>query len=321
MGRYSFTITSDDTTEGSKIRLDRYLAEQLPDLTRSRIKKLIESDHVLVNGSPAKAGASLREGNEVTVEVPAPETPEALPEAIPLAILYEDTDLIVIDKSPRMVVHPSHGHWSGTLVNALLHHCKDLSGIGGVARPGIVHRLDKGTSGVMVAAKNDAAHNALASQFKDHTIGRTYIAAVKGEMKKDEGRIDKPLDRHHSDRKRQAVRKDGRRAVTDFEVMARRGGLSLVRLTPGTGRTHQLRVHLSSVGHSILGDQTYQGGTAALYLGNNIGTTFLRSLKRPALHALRLAFDHPTTGERMEFEAPPPDDLSGLFDWIQGKVG
>ena len=318
MGRHSFTITPDDTPDGSKLRLDRYLAEKLPDLTRSRIKKLIESDHVLVNGSPAKAGASLRKGYEVTVVVPEPERSELVPEDIPLKILFEDPDLIVIDKPPHMVVHPSHGHWSGTLVNALLHHCKDLSGIGGVTRPGIVHRLDKGTSGVMVAAKNDAAHNKLAAQFKDHTIGRTYIAAVKGEMKKDEGRIDKPLDRHHSDRKRQAVRKEGRRAVTDFEVLARRGGLSLVRLTPGTGRTHQLRVHMSSAGHSILGDQTYQGGTAAIYLGNNIGTTYLRSLKRPALHALRLEFDHPTTGERMEFEAPPPEDLSGLFDWIRG---
>ncbi|MDT8395841.1 MAG: RluA family pseudouridine synthase [bacterium] len=316
MGRFSFTVT----TQSSKIRLDRYLAERLPDLTRSRIKKLIENNHVLVDGSPVKAGFFLRDGSQVTVAVPAPETPDVLPEEIPLTILYEDADLIVIDKPPHMVVHPSHGHRSGTLVNALLHHCRDLSGIGGVARPGIVHRLDKGTSGVMVAAKNDAAHNGLAVQFKDHTIGRTYLAAVKGEMKKDTGRIERSLDRHPRDRKRIAVRKDGRPAVTDFEVMGRRGGISLVRLTPGTGRTHQLRVHLSAEGHPILGDPTYRGGTSAIYLGNNAGTTFLRSLRRPALHALRLEFDHPATGKRMEFEAPPPGDLSGLFDWIMGRI-
>jgi 23S rRNA pseudouridine1911/1915/1917 synthase len=316
MGRFSFTITAED----SKVRLDRYLTERLPDLTRSRIKKLIEAAHVLVDGSPAKAGASLREGNQVTVVVPLPDTLEAIPEEIPLAILHEDADLIVIDKPPHMVVHPSHGHWSGTLVNALLHHCRDLSGIGGVTRPGIVHRLDKGTSGVMVVAKNDAAHNNLAAQFQDHTIGRTYLAAVKGEMKKDAGRIEKPLGRHPRDRKQIAVREDGRRAVTDYEVMGRRAGISLVRLTPGTGRTHQLRVHLSSEGHPILGDQTYRGGTSTIYLGKNVGTTFLRSLKRPALHAWRLEFDHPSTGKRMEFETPPPEDLSGLFDWIMGRI-
>ena len=316
MGRFSFTITAED----SKVRLDRYLAERLPDLTRSRIKKLIEAAHVLVDGSPAKAGASLREGSQITVVVPLPDTSEAIPEEIPLAILHEDADLIVIDKPPDMVVHPSHGHWSGTLVNALLYHCQDLSGIGGVTRPGIVHRLDKGTSGVMIVAKNDLAHNSLATQFKDHTIGRTYLAAVKGEMKKDTGRIEKPLGRHSQDRKRIAVRMDGRKAVTDYEVMGRRAGISLVRLTPGTGRTHQLRVHLSSEGHPILGDQIYRGGTSSIYLGKNVGTTFLRSLKRPALHASRLEFDHPVTGKRMEFETPPPEDLSGLFDWIMGRI-
>jgi 23S rRNA pseudouridine1911/1915/1917 synthase len=316
MGRFSFTITAED----SKVRLDRYLAERLPDLTRSRIKKLIEAAHVLVDGSPAKAGASLREGSQITVVVPLPDTSEAIPEEIPLAILHEDADLIVIDKPPDMVVHPSHGHWSGTLVNALLYHCQDLSGIGGVTRPGIVHRLDKGTSGVMIVAKNDLAHNSLATQFKDHTIGRTYLAAVKGEMKKDTGRIEKPLGRHSQDRKRITVRMDGRKAVTDYEVMGRRAGISLVRLTPGTGRTHQLRVHLSSEGHPILGDQIYRGGTSSIYLGKNVGTTFLRSLKRPALHASRLEFDHPVTGKRMEFETPPPEDLSGLFDWIMGRI-
>ena len=262
----------------------------------------------------------VRTGDVVTVHIPEPVPSDAMPEAIPLPILYEDSDLIVIDKVPHMVVHPAHGHASGTLVNALLHHCQDLSGIGGVTRPGIVHRLDKGTSGVMVAAKNDAAHHSLSIQFKDHTIGRVYLAAVRGEIREDAGRIEKPLARHTRDRKKIAVRESGRKAVTDYEVLSRRGGISLLRLVPGTGRTHQLRVHLASLGHPILGDSTYGGGVRSLHLKYPEATTFLRALKRPALHARELAFDHPATKLRMSFEAPPPSDISGLFNWIMGKA-
>jgi 23S rRNA pseudouridine1911/1915/1917 synthase len=256
----------------------------------------------------------------VTIDVPPPEPSGAIPEAIPLNILYEDRSLIVIDKPPHMVVHPAHGHPSGTLVNALLHHCRDLSGIGGITRPGIVHRLDKGTSGVMVAAKNDSVHNALSRQFKDHTISRVYLAAVKGEVQANSGLIEKSLSRHPRDRKRITVREDGRKAITQYSVLGRRGSASLLRLTPATGRTHQLRVHLASIGHPVLGDVTYGGTTRSIYLGNNPGTVLLRNLKRPALHALILEFDHPVTDKRMTFEALPPEDLAGLFRWIMGET-
>ena len=315
MGSARLTVTPEE----SKTRLDHFLSHRLKDLTRSRIKKLIEEGHIHVNGVLTKAGVRLREGNVVTVYVPEPEPSDAAPEAIPLSILHEDSDLIVIDKAPHMVVHPAHGHAAGTLVNALLYHCRDLSGIGGVMRPGIVHRLDKGTSGVMVAAKNDQAHHSLSAQFKDHTIGRVYVAAVRGEPGKDSGRIEKPLARHPRDRKKIAVRESGRRAITDFEVLGRRDGISLIKLMPGTGRTHQLRVHLASLGHPILGDTTYGGGVRSLHLKSSEASTLLRALKRPALHAMKLEFNHPSTNRRMSFESSPPADLSGLFEWILGK--
>jgi len=316
MGRSRFIVKHEEAGE----RLDVFLARHLVELSRSRIRKLIDDGNVRLNDLAPKAGVLLRPGNTVTIDVPAPKPSGTLPERIPLSILYEDTDLIVIDKPPHMVVHPAHGHSSGTLVNALLHHCRDLSAIGGITRPGIVHRLDKGTSGVMVVAKNDAAHWALSKQFKDHTIGRVYLAAVKGEMPDDTGRIEKPLARHPRDRKRIAVREDGRKAITVYQVIGRRGGMSLVRLSPGTGRTHQLRVHLTSIGHPILGDTTYGGSTKSMHQGNNRGALLARALKRPALHALKLAFDHPSIGEQMAFESPPPQDLSGLFGWIRGET-
>jgi 23S rRNA pseudouridine1911/1915/1917 synthase len=316
MGSTRLTVTPEE----SRTRLDHFLSHRFTELTRSRLKNLVQEGHILVNGVSTKAGTMLRAGDVVTVHVPEPEPSDVTPEAIPLSILHEDSDLIVIDKAPGMVVHPAHGHTTGTLVNALLHHCQDLSGIGGVTRPGIVHRLDKGTSGVMVAAKNDAAHHSLSSQFKDHTIGRVYLAAVRGELKEDRGRIEKPLARHSRDRKKIAVSESGRRAVTDYEVLGRRGGISLVRLLPGTGRTHQLRVHLASSGHPILGDPTYGGGVRSLHLRSREATTLLRALVRPALHALKLEFDHPSSSRRMSFESPPPEDLSGLFDWIAGRT-
>ncbi len=302
----------------ARSRLDLFLASLHPDLTRSRIRTLIEEGSVRVDGElPPKAGMPLPAGAEVEIEIPPPLPAQPLPEAIPLAILYEDADLIVIDKPADLVVHPAPGHAGGTLVNALLAHCGDLSGIGGVARPGIVHRLDKGTSGVMVAAKNDLAHRSLARQFAEHTVDRAYFAAVRGTLP-DRGRVDQPLGRHPVHRKKIAVRKQGRRAVTEYETLARKGGLSLVRLVPGTGRTHQLRVHLASLGHPIAGDELYGGGVSALGLRDPAAGKLARGLTRPALHALRLGFTHPRTGERLVFEAPPPPDLSPLFDWIRG---
>lgn len=315
MGSTRLTVTPEE----SKTRLDHFLSHRLADLTRSRIKKLIEEGHIIVNGVSTKAGAMLRPGDVVTVYVPDPEPSEVAAEAIPLSIIHEDSDLIVIDKAPDMVVHPAHGHAAGTLVNALLHHCRDLSGIGGIKRPGIVHRLDKGTSGVMVAAKNDAAHRSLSEQFRDHTVGRIYLAAVRGVPREGRGRIEKPLARHLRDRKKIAVRESGRNAVTDYEVTGSREGISLLKLVPGTGRTHQLRVHLASSGHPILGDATYGGGVRSLHLKSSTATAHLRKLRRPALHAWKLEFDHPSTNSRMSFESPPPEDLSGLFDWIAGR--
>ena len=314
MGSLTFHIRDED----SRTRLDIYLSRNCPELTRSRIKKLIESGHVLVNGSTAKAGAGLSAGDVVDLKVPEPEKSSLEPEEIPLEVLYEDRNILVLDKPPHMVVHPSLGHGSGTLVNALLHHCRDLSGIGGVTRPGIVHRLDKGTSGVMVVAKNDSAHLSLSRQFKDHTIQRTYLAAVRGIVRDESGIIDKPLGRHRRDRKRIAVTEGGRRAMTRYRVMDGRDGVTLLELKPGTGRTHQLRVHLASIGHPILGDATYGGGVKSLYAKNPQVLALLRSLKRPALHAWKLGFIHPASGEEMSFEVPPPDDLAGLFAWIRG---
>jgi len=306
--------------EDSRTRLDVYLARKNPELTRSRIKKLIDEGHVLVNGMKMKAGALLTEGNIVQMDLPDLEPSGSEPEDIPLDILYEDSDLLVLNKPPHMVVHPAHGHAGGTLVNALLHHCRDLSGIGGVARPGIVHRLDKGTSGVMVVAKNDPSHLGLSNQFREHTIRRVYIAGVRGNISHDHGFIDKPLGRHRKDRKKIAPREDGRKAQTEFSVIARRSPISLVELRPATGRTHQLRVHLQSIGHPVLGDSTYGGGAGSVNTGDPELRSILRSLKRPALHAISLGFVHPTSGQEICFEAAPPDDLVGLFAWIRGST-
>ena len=316
MAGVEFTVTSN----GTRHRLDILLAAHCPDITRSRIKKLIESGLVKVDGAvQLKPGATVQPGSLIELEVPEAEPAGAAAENIPLNILYEDSDLLVLDKQPHLVVHPAHGHGSGTLVNALLHHCRDLSGIGGVTRPGIVHRLDKGTSGIMVVAKNDSTHNGLAVQFKDHSIERSYLAAVRGAPRPEEGVIERPLGRHTRDRKKIAVREDGRRAVTRYRLIGRRGPISLVELHPATGRTHQLRVHLASIGHPILGDATYGGGVSSISPKDPRARTLMRALKRPALHAASLAFVHPATGSRMRFQAPPPADLRELFLWIEGR--
>ncbi len=315
MGRSVYTVPDEPV----RTRLDVFLSSRHPEITRSRIKKLIESGHVLVNGSPCKPGILLQAGWEVRIGVPEPEPSAVEPENIPLSILFEDSSLIVIDKQPHMVMHPSPGHSSKTLVNALLYHCSDLSGIGGVTRPGIVHRLDRGTSGVLVSAKNDLTHVSLSKQFREHTVDRVYIAGVRGNIRRNTGRIEKPLGRHRKDRKKIAVIEGGRRAVTGFRVLARRSGISLLELTPATGRTHQLRVHLASVGHPILADSIYGGGIRSIHMKDPAALTLLKALKRPALHAFKLGFTHPLTGARMTFESPLPDDLSPLFAWIRGE--
>jgi 23S rRNA pseudouridine1911/1915/1917 synthase len=287
-----------------KKRLDVFLTEAQADITRSYIKKLIETEHVTVNGAPAKAHYKLKEGDRVEVEVPDPEPLEVKPEAIPLTIVHEDASLIVIDKPPGMVVHPAPGHSGGTLVNALLHHCDDLAGIGGVERPGIVHRLDKDTSGLIVAAKTDACMQSLTRQFKERDIKKVYLALAKGTFESKMGVIDVPIGRHKTHRKKMSTHTSvGREAQTRYEVLRQLDGFAYVQLFPKTGRTHQLRVHLASIGHPILGDRLY-GGT----LGPG-----LPQIARQALHAHRLELTHPVTGNLLQLESPLPSDMEDLL--------
>jgi len=293
-------------------RLDRALSD-LAGVPRAQVRRWIDEGRVRLAGASVRAARLVGEGDEIDAEPPEAVASTALAEPIPLVVLHEDADVVVVDKPPGLVVHPAPGHASGTLVNALLHHCRDLSGIGGVLRPGIVHRLDRGTSGVMVAAKNDGAHAALARQFHDHTIERVYRALVVGMPGSDEGLIDRPIGRHPRDRKKMSVRtRSGRPARTRWRVLRRlrASGLSWIEVQPETGRTHQIRVHLASAGLPLVGDPTY-------------GRARRRApkLERPALHAALLGFDHPRGGARVRFEAETPPDLAGLLARLEkGEV-
>lgn len=303
-------------------RLDRFLAGCLPELTRSQVKKLIDDGRVLLDGRPAKAGEKLKGGEALAVTLPRPAAAEALPESIPLNVLYEDRHLIVIDKPAGMVVHPAPGHQGGTLVNALLHYCQDLAGIGGELRPGIVHRLDKDTSGVMVAAKDDSSLNSLARQFKAHSINRRYLALVHGLVPADRGTVDQPIGRHTTDRKKMSGKtRAGRRAVTHWRVLRRfdRDRLSLVELTLETGRTHQIRVHFSEMNHPVVGDPVYGSSGRTQTVPDTELRQQLVSLHRQALHARLLGFIHPATGNYMEFESPLPQDLRQILDYLERK--
>ena len=289
-----------DAEEGE--RLDTALAS-LAGISRSQSRRWIDADRVRVNGLARRPSHPVESGDAIDADPPTPVEIEARPEPIPLSILHEDEDVVVVDKPAGLVVHPAPGHASGTLVNALLHHCDDLAGIGGALRPGIVHRLDKGTSGVLVAAKNDQAHRALAEQFRAHSVDRVYRALVRGNPGADEGRADRPIGRHPRDRKRMSIRvDDGREAHTAWRV-TRRFPVSqrvLLEVLPETGRTHQIRVHLAAAGLPIVGDPVY-GRQAGAGLG------------RPALHAAILGFVHPRSQQRLRFEAPFPDDLEELL--------
>jgi 23S rRNA pseudouridine1911/1915/1917 synthase len=278
-------------------RFDRFVAAQLPELSRSRVQALIRSGDILLNGASARLSESLRVDDLVTARIPdsAP-LAELQAEDIPLAVLHEDSDLIVIDKPAGLVVHPGAGNATGTLVQALLHHCTDLSGIGGVERPGIVHRLDKETSGCLVVAKNDLAHQSLAAQFAGRTVEKTYLAIVEGTLRRGSGVVDAAIGRHRSNRQKMAVDATGkgREAVTHYRVLAAADGLSLVECQPKTGRTHQIRVHLKHLGHPLAGDPVY--GRRGHF-------------ERHLLHAWKLAFDHPRSGERLTFTSPVPADF------------
>jgi 23S rRNA pseudouridine1911/1915/1917 synthase len=314
----SFTVERGRPPE----RLDRFLAEHLPELTRSQLKRLVEDGLVTLDHAPAKAGARLKGGETVAVSLP-PATPvEALPQPIPLQIFYEDAHLIVIDKPAGLVVHPAPGHAQGTLVNALLHHCRDLAGIGGELRPGIVHRLDKDTSGVMVAAKTDAALNSLGSQFKEHTVQRRYVALLHGLLQADSGVIDRPIGRHPVDRKRMSGQaRGGRQAVTRWRVLRRFAAdrMTLAELVLETGRTHQIRVHLGEMNFPVVGDPVYGGSRRLATITDPQLRRLVQQLNRQALHARLLGFIHPQSGVYLQFESPLPADMQGVVDYLDGK--
>jgi len=285
-------------------RIDVFLAAEL-DYTRSYIKKLIVDGLVFVNGKTVKPSYKVKENDEVVVNIPEAEKIDVLPENIPLDILYEDDDIIVINKPQGMVVHPAPGNYSGTLVNALLYHCKNLSGINGILRPGIVHRLDKDTSGVMVIAKNDKAHISLSNQIKERSVFKKYVAIVEGVIKDEEGKIEAPIGRHPVDRKKMAVIGDGRYALTLYKVLERFKENTLVEAVIKTGRTHQIRVHMAYIGHPVVGDPVY-GFKKQKF-----------KLEGQALHSRVLGFMHPTKGVYMEFEAPLPEYFVRLIEILR----
>ena len=292
----SRTLTA--TTEDTGLRLDSFLAGRLEGTTRSAAVRLIENGCVTVNGKAAGKSVRIAGGETVCVELPEAEEPEARPEDIPLDIVYEDGDVIVVNKPVGMVVHPAPGHPDGTLVNALLHHCAgSLSGVGGQLRPGIVHRIDRDTSGLIIAAKNDAAHAFLAAQLADHTLARTYECLAVGNFKEDSGTVDAPIGRHRTDRKKMAVVPDGRSAVTHWEVIARYNGVTHVRCRLETGRTHQIRVHMAYIGHPILGDTVYGAKKA------------VPGLMGQCLQAVELRFIHPRTGQLVTVSCPRSEEF------------
>jgi 23S rRNA pseudouridine1911/1915/1917 synthase len=291
----------------SGARLDTFLAGRFPDFTRSRIKTLIDEGHAAVNGRAAKAGQKLAAGDAVALEVPELAPVEAKPEDIPLDIVYEDGSLLVINKPRGLVVHPAAGNEQGTLVNALLNHCHDLSGIAGELKPGIVHRLDKDTTGLLVVAKDDRAHLSLSRQIGEKSAKRIYLALVEGNIAEDYGRVDAPLGRSRADRKKIAVVEDGRQAATGYFVRERFGDVTLVECHLETGRTHQIRVHMKHIGHPVVGDPVY-GIKRQRY-----------ALQGQLLHAYQLEFTHPETGERMKFEAPLPEDFQQVLDTLQKR--
>jgi 23S rRNA pseudouridine1911/1915/1917 synthase len=313
-----FSISVAEKDRGK--RLDQFLSEANLSLSRSQAKKLIETGNILLNQKPTKPSAHLKAGDIVSGTLAKPKSLPMEPEPIPLTILYEDSSIIVIDKPPGMVVHPAYGNPSGTLVNALLYHCKDLAGINGILRPGIVHRLDKDTSGVMVVAKDDEAYHQLTKQFKNRTVEKVYLAIAYGKFGQEEGLIDSAIGRHPSERKRMSTRtKKGRTAITRWKVMERLDGFTFLEIFPQTGRTHQIRVHLSSMGHPLLGDPLYGRKGRPGSIHDPVLKECLKKMNRQALHAHRLGFNHPRTGERVQFVSPIPQDMKEVLEGLQSK--
>ena len=288
------------------MRLDKYLAEQFPEQTRSYLQKLIKEGGVLVNGRSVKTGYQLSCGDEVCVNIPEPKELDVEPQKMELDIVYEDEDVILINKPKGMVVHPAPGHTKDTLVNGLLYHCQgNLSGINGVARPGIVHRIDRDTTGILIVCKNDMAHNSIAAQLKEHSITRRYRALVHGNIKEYKGTVEGPIGRHPVDRKKMAINeRNGKPAVTHYQVLKRFGNYTYIECVLETGRTHQIRVHMASIGHPLVGDEVYGPAKCPF------------KLEGQCLHAMVLGFVHPRTGEYMEFSA----ELPGYFQELLGKL-
>ena len=294
-----------DEDEG--LRIDKYIAEQEKVFSRNYVQKLISEDLITVNDKNIKPSYQLRTDDQIVIDVPEMQEPEILPENIELDILYEDTDLIVVNKPEGMVVHPAAGHYSGTLVNALMYHCTDLSGINGIMRPGIVHRIDKDTSGVLVCAKNDAAHRSLAQQLKDHSITRKYEAICCGKLKDLQGTVEGPIGRNPNNRKLMAINeKNGKDAVTHYSVKQEFNKYTYIECELETGRTHQIRVHMSSIGHPLLGDTAYGGKLSEFKLNGS-------PLNGQTLHAKVLGFIHPSTGKYMEFQSELPEYFKKLL--------
>jgi 23S rRNA pseudouridine1911/1915/1917 synthase len=316
-GELQFKVSGND--EG--LRLDIFLSRRDIPRSRSQVQRLIEEGRVHVNGSDAKASHRLRAGDTVVLRETEPQRYDVIPEDIPLKVLYEDASLIVVDKPAGMVVHPATGNFKGTLVNALLFHCHDLSGIGGVLRPGIVHRLDKDTSGLLVVAKSDAAHQSLTMQFRDHLVQKRYRALVFGDPGEEGGVVDSSVGRHPTDRKKMSTRsRRGKEALTRWTVAERYGIVTLLDVEIETGRTHQIRVHLHSIGYPVLGDRVYGNAVQRL---QGIQDTFLRArlkgMKRQALHAGGLGFVHPVTDQFIEFSSPLPGDMAGICAFLRDR--
>ena len=301
------TLEFNVDASANNIRIDRYLADQCPEHSRSYIQKLLKEEQVLVNGHVIKANYKTQSGDYIEFHIPDPEVLDILPENIPLDILYEDDDILVVNKPKGMVVHPAPGHYSHTLVNAVLYHCgENLSGINGVIRPGIVHRIDMNTTGSLLICKNDKAHQILAEQLKEHSITRKYHAIVHGNLKEDAGTVNAPIGRHPTDRKKMSTKApNGRHAVTHYRVLERFGNFTYIECQLETGRTHQIRVHMSSIGHPILGDEIY-GPAKCPY-----------KLQGQTLHAKILGITHPSTGEYIEFDAPLPDYFKELLNKLR----
>ena len=303
---YDYTVEKEE----SGIRIDRYLAEKDSGLSRSFIQKLLKDGQITVGDKAAKSNYKVRENDRIHLEIPDSSEPDIVPEDIPLDILYEDEDVLIVNKPKGMVVHPSAGHYSGTLVNAIMYHCKDsLSGINGQIRPGIVHRIDMDTTGSLIVCKNDESHVNIAEQIKEHTVNRIYVGIVCGNVTEDEGTIEGAIGRHPVDRKKMAVNeKNGKPAITHYKVLERFGNYTYMQFQLETGRTHQIRVHMASIGHPLLGDTLYSSGRSPF-----------KHLQGQTLHAKTIGFVHPKSGEYMEFSAPLPEYFDNLLKLLKSR--